>query len=211
VTHIVSGMSSSRLPYDAMAYAQTLRQSVGSVDYVLGTPWRECKPCLSRDSGHASGQGVSVCKSKSLVDINSDLMGISRRSSKYCGDKFNPQVNACQMVSQVVMCPEGTLSEDTRMSNPPGTLRSTGFNRWEWLCQNPQDRVHIPFDFMINSQLILKDSHRPVIPTPFDPSPALPNENTPPHESIRNTYHDAKAAFNLPLVSWQSCKNIEKY
>ena len=38
-------------------------------------------------------------------------------------------------------------AEDTRLSNPSCNLRGTGWNRWEWLCLNPQDRVEIPFDF----------------------------------------------------------------
>ena len=35
-------------------------------------------------------------------------------------------------------------SEPTKLSNPPCNLRGTGWNRWEWLCQNPQDKVEIP-------------------------------------------------------------------
>jgi hypothetical protein len=48
-------------------------------------------------------------------------------------------------------------TEHTRLSNPSFNLRGTGWNRWEWLCLNPQDRVEIPFDFNISNPLLLND------------------------------------------------------
>jgi hypothetical protein len=41
------------------------------------------------------------------------------------------------------------MTDDSRLSNPPCNLRGTGWNRWEWLCLNPQERVEIPFDWNI--------------------------------------------------------------
>ena len=32
-------------------------------------------------------------------------------------------------------------AEETRQSNPPCNLRGTGWNRWEWLCKNPQKHI----------------------------------------------------------------------
>ena len=60
--------------------------------------------------------------------------------------------------------------EDTRLSNPINNLRGTGWNRWEWLCLNPQERVLMPFDHAIN-RIVVKDNHRPCVPTPIDETP----------------------------------------
>ena len=49
-----------------------------------------------------------------------------------------------------------TSSEDTRLSNPPSTLRGTGINRWEWLCKNPQTDIEEPFDYQISSRILSK-------------------------------------------------------
>jgi hypothetical protein len=65
-------------------------------------------------------------------------------------------------------------TENTRLSNPSCNLRGTGWNRWEWLCQDPQERVEIPFDYNINNRLVVRDNHRPLIPKPLDQSAALP-------------------------------------
>lgn len=70
-----------------------------------------------------------------------------------------------------------TVVEDTRTTNPPCTLRGTGFNRWEWLCKNPQSSV-VPFSeaarWGVSNRIVVKDNHRPCIPTPVDPTPVLP-------------------------------------
>ena len=53
----------------------------------------------------------------------------------------------------------------THYYNPPCTLRGTGWNRWEWLCQNPQNRAIVPFNrglfIGVNTNLMARDNHRP--------------------------------------------------
>jgi hypothetical protein len=209
-------MNFSRLNYDQLAYKQSLAESTGPVNYLLSTPWRECEPCLSLDSRQPSGQGVSTCTSRSLVDIDSELQGISRKLTKASAECFKPSdaMKSCTASTAVVDCPQRATSEDTRLSNPPCTLRSTGWNRWEWLCQNPQDKVDVPFDFNVNSQLIAKDTHRPLVPIPVDPTPALP---PPTNAAVLPGYPWCKGqsqpqpSANLPLVSWRACDDIAKY
>jgi hypothetical protein len=50
--------------------------------------------------------------------------------------------------------------------DPPCTARGSGWNRWEWLCQNPQEGIMLPFDNLVTTRLAAKDSYRPCIPTP---------------------------------------------
>lgn len=204
-------MSFSRLAYDNTAYKQELSQSVGPSQYVLNTPWRQCAPCLSTNSGQPSGQAVSTCISRAMIDVDSELQGITRKATRNCNAMHKPSdVPFCQQSTQVVDCSDKNRSEDTRLSNPPCTLRSTGFNRWEWLCQNPQDRIEMPFDTMINSQLIVRDTHRPILPTLFDPSLALPpDEDAKIHESAKAMCGTLKT--NLPMVSWRNCDEINRY
>ena len=65
-------------------------------------------------------------------------------------------------------------SEETRTTNPACNLRGTGWNRWEWLCLDPQERVEIPFDHNINNRILVKDNHRPCIPKPLDQTLSMP-------------------------------------
>ncbi len=65
-------------------------------------------------------------------------------------------------------------SIESRYVTPASTLRGTGFDRWEWLCFNPQEKAAIPFDCYIPNRIVVKDNHRPCIPTPIDYRPLLP-------------------------------------
>jgi hypothetical protein len=94
-----------------------------------------------------------------------------------------------------------TPTESTRLSNPPCTLRGTGINRWEWLCKNPQDRVEVPFDHMIDSVLMAKDNHRPLIPRPMDQTAALPVATDAP---MCETLHAApEVPTGSPSINWK--------
>lgn len=75
--------------------------------------------------------------------------------------------------------------EDTRLSNPPNTLRGTGWNRFQPLCLDPQEQVLFPGEYQIPTRLVAKDNHRPCVPTPsinnMIPKPSkLPCPNTQP-------------------------------
>lgn len=199
--------------YDPMAYKQSLTQSTGASDYIMGTPWHQCPPCLPTDSRrNPLGQGVAQCTSASLIDIDSELQGIARHNSRASCEKFQAGSTPCKTIAPIPDCPAADRSEDTRLSNPPCTLRSTGFNRWEWLCKDPQASVEVPFDFNVNSQLIAKDSHRPLLPTPVDPRPLLPpDEDAPIHASASMPACPQEKLANLPMVSWQACDMISRY
>jgi hypothetical protein len=68
------------------------------------------------------------------------------------------------------------------LSNPPCTLKGTGWNRWEWLCYDPQVKAIIPFEWNTSYRNVVKDNFVPCIELPMDQEPTLPKENvsTPP-------------------------------
>ena len=100
-------------------------------------------------------------------------------------------------------------TEDTRLSNPSANLRGTGWNRWEWLCQDPQDKVHIPFDYFINTGIVERDNHRPCIPTPLDQTIGLPQPN---NDAVVTQIASTRAVpTGPPSVQWQSAERIRKY
>jgi len=184
-------MSFNRLTYDTCSYNQVLHETISPGVYQLATPQNVCKPCHPTDPYiRLQGLGASISKTTPLIDIDSELIGIVRNNSRCPQRKYLPtcglptvgNANAgacakCQTNSKLCVDHANTTidtsdcftnTEDTRLSNPPLTLRSTGWNRWEWLPINPQDRVEIPFDFEIDSRRVAKDNHRPCIPKPID-------------------------------------------
>ena len=103
----------------------------------------------------------------------------------------------------------GLTTDDSRLSNPPSTLRGTGFNRWEALPFNPQERVTQPFDFQINSKLLSKDNHRPCVPRPIEQTLVNPVYNNTP---ICETIVPVCQVPTMPAsVSWQREGIIANY
>lgn len=230
-------MSFTNLSYDKGAYTSVLNQSVGPGVYRLGEPNTNCgenSQCYPYPpTVRLQRQGDSISSNKLLIDVDSELLGITRKLSEDPNKQFQPQC-VDKVCSSGESCGQGVTgqcsgmkpgqragdqnlkhwkdcyipAEDTRLSNPSCNLRGTGWNRFEWLCQNPQARVEIPFDYNISNRIVVKDNHRPCIPTPVDPTQALPKGGELPCEPTQLTC----AAFTQPnSVHWQTADNIGKY
>lgn len=170
-------MASTSLQYDSCTYEEKLRRSVGPGLYMVNTPSNDCQPCAQDITGDPyyrfQAWGANTCPPGSAVDDSSELLGLNYKTSKcstsaYAPGKY-PSSGKCSVPGAKTnprSCAPPT--EDTRLSNPPCTLRSTGWNRWEWLCWNPQDRAIVPFDFNVNYRMVAKDNHVPCIPNPED-------------------------------------------
>ena len=169
-------MSFNRLNTDTCAYAQELSESVGRGEYKLAEPNRgaNCVQCFPRDLEiRMQRSGVGIDSTRPMIDTNSDILNIERDASNCSMKKhlpvFDAQGNLVENRQPNVSFPDCSQleTEDTRLSNPSANLRGTGWNRWEWLCQDPQDKVHIPFDYFINTGIVERDNHRPCIPLVF--------------------------------------------
>ena len=173
-------MSFSRLKYDTGNHQKEDQESMGPGLYTLNTPV-QCSQILPKDPRlRAQKQGVSQQKNvdwrfySGPIDVESELYGINRPNSRCPQDKFIP---GCQeKIIGGYNCEDnahdfnigGYNIEDTRLSNPPSTLRGTGINRFEPLCLDPQDRVLFPCSFNVNTDLLVKDNHRPSVPEPVE-------------------------------------------
>lgn len=207
-------MATTRLPYDVGAYRQHLLQSVGPGRYVVGTPTQECQECFARDPRvRLEASGHAKCADRPLVDIDSELHGLLQKATKDPTQQKPaggfPGTGGCRLASARTCRDEALVSEDTRLSNPPCTLRGTpnGFNRWEAMCKDPQANVELPFDAYISNRLVIKDNHRPVLPKPLDQTPLLP-----PHcrsDAMLTTMPECGGAApnTYPLNFAQPCEN----
>jgi len=225
-------MAFDRSRYDVCSYKYQLAQEIGPGVYQLTRPDNQVIPVLPRDPRFvAQTSGVSISKNTSLIDIDSELIGINRNltrcpdrqympdgnASFHCGAQTGNVRNGCQPFDKVCIdntkvlkfADNGLYSEDCRLSNPPCTLRGTGFNRWEALNADPQERVLHEFDYEINTKLLSKDNHRPCIPNPLDQYNVYPRpSNTP----ICETIVPVQQVPTLPpSVSWQREGIIAQY
>lgn len=186
----------TRPSHDPPAYMHHLRQSVGPGEYVSQTPMPRCDECSPQDPRlRLVKSGGAKCRDVPLVDVDSELRGYAYRASKYPLDKYVPADKPFCDLEASTPCRDEVImtSEDTRLSNPPITIRGTenGFNRWQWLDRDPQERVHEPFDVAVDSRLLAKDYHRPHVPRPVDPTLALP-----PYKHDHRPIHDLESSLS---------------
>ena len=222
----LSTPSLSGLRYDTGAYQSDLRQSVGPGQYVLAPLAPHCRPCLASDTRISQGtSGQSSCADQPLIDVESDLHNLNRRATLdpnglYRGGGGPPLVcggaagsPASQLVASSACASIPTV--DTRLANPPCTLRGTGWNRWEWLCQDPQATALRPFDWNIDTSIVVKDNHRPVLARPVDPTLALPpgkndSASVGSPQWIPQLCNGVGAVDEPPNMLWRSCDEVDR-
>jgi hypothetical protein len=223
---------SSRLNDDACAYTHTLRQSVGVGAYQLHAPRVECQSCFAKDpTVRLQKRGGARCPDRaSVIDAHSDLLGLTRKASNCPTQKYLPGPNGTVPSNCTLAVPPDctwqSSREDTRLSNPPCTLRGTGWNRWAWLCQDPQDRALLPFDTLVQNRLVVKDNHRPCLPCPLNPTAALPPHNSDDRPMLDSgelppcaqgggsgcaVGNGRRDDHHLPSVHWRTCASYKPY
>ena len=93
------------------------------------------------------------------TEVESDLKGVGRPPTRWREDKllYNPETNPMNNAGYTNGPDENISNNFNRLTNPPCTLRATGWNRWQPLFHNPQAVFETPFDFFIPSRLIDKE------------------------------------------------------
>jgi len=201
-------MSFSRINYDSCAYDKKLAESTGPGEYLLKRPSNP-ETCFTGSPQIRYDRGaVSKFKHISVIDVDSELMGLNRTLAKcpesklLTGEKDHLQM--CKADERFL------YAEDTKLSNPPCTLKGHGWNRWEWLCENPQDKAIRGFNTNMSDRTIAKDTHRPLVPTPLDATNSISNDQacyTDGRQNISEFYDEKK---EIPIVHWRSCEEIRR-
>jgi hypothetical protein len=207
-------MSFTNLKYDTSTNKVDLRESTDLLKYHFNTP-QQCEECFLNDPNLIMQRaGNSVDVQNPMIDIDSELMGITRKATNDPYKKFiptldkegNPTDNSVKINFDDCKMPK---VESTRLSNPAENLRGTGWNRWEWLCHDPQSKLEMPFSWNTNTKLLAKDQHRPYVPNVIDNSSVLPKPNNKP--LIEDDIQSVDVVPTEPVsVQWRSLKDINK-
>lgn len=93
-------MSWNRTKYDTCAYQKELSQSTSNINYAMDPNkfynHQECRA----DLGIIAGNNVSVTKNN-MVDLESDLLGITRQNTLCPERKFIPHCSKCSEISGI--------------------------------------------------------------------------------------------------------------
>ena len=131
--------------------------STGPGRYALGVPNAYGNAVFVPDvTVRMQKWGASHDMTSTKTDVESDLLNLGRPTTRTVCGQYNPNTVAARTLTAM---PESEFPQTHgRLVDPPCTLRASGWNRWEWLCQNPQENVMVPFEWAVDSRQAVKDS-----------------------------------------------------
>jgi hypothetical protein len=155
-----------------------VRITTGPGRYTLEAPNGYCNATFAPEpTVRQQKWGDAQVASYGKTDVESDLFNLNRTTTKSVCGLYDPNDNRMNSATKRNIKEQSFPQTHARLNDPPCTLRGTGWNRWEWLCQNPQEKAMVPFDWEISTRLQQKDEFRPCIPTPTGSREVLPAPN----------------------------------
>lgn len=162
----------TRYKYDMCKMVENNEITTGPGRYALGVP------NAYGDAAFAPNPTVRMQKwgaahdmASTKTDVESDLLNLRRPLTRVaCGPHASPADVAARHLTAM---PEVDFPQTAaRLVDPPCTLRDSGINRWQWLGQNPQENVMMPFEWAVDSRYASKDAYVPTIAKPLATSSA---------------------------------------
>jgi len=149
--------SLTRYRHDLCKMVENNEISTGPGRYALGAPNRYGNAAfITTPTVINQRWGAAHDMSSTKTEVESDLFNLRRPSARVVTGQYSPSE---QDARRLTAMPEADFPHTyERLVDPPCTLRSSGWNRWEWLCQNPQENVMMPFEYQVDSRIALKDS-----------------------------------------------------
>lgn len=146
----------TRYRHDLNKMVENNEISTGPGRYVLGVPNRYGNATFVPNPTVLNQKwGAAHDMSSTKTDVESDLWNIGRPGAKVACGQYSPTEGAARRLTAM---PETDFAHTyERLVDPPCTLRGSGWNRWEWLCQNPQENVMMPFEHQVTSRRAAKD------------------------------------------------------
>jgi hypothetical protein len=172
---VLKNQSFTRRQYDGCKTTDDLRVTTGPGRYQIGTPPQYNNASFAPEPTIRQQMwGASLNSQFIKTDVESDLLNLNRPTTKTICNQYDPTTDKINQAESELMKEESFPQTFSRLVDPPCTMRSTGWNRWEWLCENPQENAMMPFDNNITSRLQQKDQYRPCIHTPMGPTGVIP-------------------------------------
>lgn len=171
----LQNQSWNRRLYDGCKSTDDLRVTTGPGRYQLDAPPKYCNATyVPEPTTRQQKWGASMNNGYIKTDVESDLFNINRPNSKAVCNQYDPTNNKVNAAGVKPVKEESFPQTFSRLVDPPCNLRASGWNRWEWLCQNPQEGVMMPFDNQVTTRLQSKDQFRPCIPHPIESDAIIP-------------------------------------
>lgn len=152
----------TRLRHDPFHQVDDMRITSYAARYYLNAPAINCPTTFPVNATtRIQKSGASWVEGEWKTDIESDLKGIDRLGSKIRADQtlYHPDTNRYHQANLTHAQDEVVPLTFARLVDPPCTLRTTGWNRWQPLFHNPQETFETPFDFFIPTRDLDKEKY----------------------------------------------------
>jgi hypothetical protein len=153
----------TRSKWDDFHTQDDLRITSYALKYYANPPGINCYESYPVDvTTRIQKSGASFVNDTWKTDVESDLFNINRLSTRVKNNniQYNPEKYKFTNAPYVAPKDESVPQLFNRLTNPPCTLRATGWNRWEALPHQPQLAFETPFDFFIPSRDIDREKNK---------------------------------------------------
>jgi hypothetical protein len=162
-------MSFTRFSYDEARIAKQLQESTDPGRYMLNVPcmapsYTDCPEIrLQKYGGNLRNVPFGH-----PIDIDSDLIGLTRKISRDCIKNKYPMGGA--VFSNKVNAPinNNLTKQQTRVTHPVWMYRDLEQKKSQFLFFDPQANVCKPFENNLNTRLLEKDHYVPKVICPLD-------------------------------------------
>ena len=164
-------MSFTRFNYDPCRTKKLLEESTGPGRYMLNKPGWGDKPCFFSDPQirmQEWGTNLRRVPGGAPIDIDSDLLGITRPLSKDCSKKEFPFAGVVFSMKKEYPTCGNEITSQSRATHPAFLYRDLEQSNRYPLFLNPQENVCMPFQNNLNTQLLERDNFTPKIPCPMN-------------------------------------------
>ena len=124
---------------------EATKQSMGANEYHMNTIRTDGTPVYPwAPTARIQKIGGALLDNKDLVDVDSELLGITRKNSNDPNTHYKPSE---EMIVKYLNLEDGFFhQESTLLNNPPSLLRGQVKNRWESVHKDPMQNILEPFN-----------------------------------------------------------------
>ena len=153
----------TRLRNDDFRQADDQRITSYALRYYLGKPNHQCDVSFPVEATtRIQFAGDRFPQGKWRTDVEYDLKNINRLGTRVRSDahQYNPATNEFNNTTYTAAPDSSIPMGFNKLTNPPCTLRATGWNRWIDMPHQAQATFETPFDFLIPSRDLDKERCR---------------------------------------------------
>jgi hypothetical protein len=158
-------MAFTRFNYDECRTKKILQESTGPGRYILDTPGWGDQPTLFNDpqirhSGWSAN--LQTVKNGHPIDIESQLKNVDKKLERY--GRHYKVAKPIQTSPVAVTSSNTPITHQSRVTHPGFLYRDLQQDHTHPLFLNPQENVCLGFQNNLNTRILEKDNHVPVLP-----------------------------------------------